>query len=165
MVYNLLGTFAMLDDKSNARINEVRFIAKKNPTEYSIILNYYLNQIIAIIQLCHCTYLTISTIDAHKWMIRDMLKHDKSEANKVISDLFRYKEEQRLNIYATKKLLEHAINGYCYLEITNHRRKLNITVNSEFDIFLTTPINLKAINLDWKINLKNVTFKCELLTI
>lgn len=164
-LYNLCGMFYVMGTPVDTQTEDVLLLEVKYPNEYNLIRNRFVDQILEIIQSCDCSYMTIDTIDAHKWMIRDRLKHDKPKADKIISDIFSHKEEQRIHLASIRKLLILAIDGFCYLSLTNYSRHMNVCINMEFDAFISIPDTFDKNVLDWEYIFGHTEFRSKLSII
>ena len=160
--YNFYGYFFYNDNITNLQFDEVEEVRKKYPKAYRELRDLYIRYIISYIELCGCKFVTLDTLFAHKWDIREIFKKDKITADMMISKVFSFREEQRLSIISVSELLTYVMDGLCGISIDNHRLNLKIH-GGAFQMTLELPIQLVPSTLTYESG--EIGLDCEMIEI
>ena len=112
--------------------------------------------------MCGCKFVTLDTLFAHRWDIREIFKKDKITADMMISKVFSFREEQRLSIKSVSELLTYVMDGLCGISIDNHRLNLKIH-GGAFQMTLELPIMLVPSTVTYESG--KIGLDCEMIEI
>ncbi len=120
----------------------LKYLKLKYYSDYLQLQNDYINAIVALISDCGCKYVTLDWLDAHKWEIREIVKGNRALADKLISDVFKFKEEQRLSMESASELLGYAFDRLCDVILTNKTHSFELITGAAFMTYVRIPFKL-----------------------
>lgn len=161
-LYDFNGYFSY-NNVENQYFDKLDEVRTAFPNEYAELRNAFINEIISFIKLCGCKYVTIGRLAAHKRDIRHIFKGDTSTANLIISIIFSFKEEQRINIKSVSTLLRYAMDDLIGVMLDNRKRHLTITCNKEF--WVTFELPFQPPSKTWSYEYGQLRLDCEISEI